>query len=760
MSALPRPSEDDEFYESAAEAAFAKIEAERAERIIQAARVEEERGRAAAAEPDAPEKAKQARLMAGTPVGFALMVLGLKLYLWQAIVLSWFENTFELLKASVCTPNGAGKSERIVATIALWWISVHPQGRVVITTKDSKQLDQQIWPAIERFKQKFPAYDFIERMVRNGTGGFIIGFTTDDPGRVEGWHKIDDFNGPLLIIEDEGKSILESIDQATDRCTYNAKLTTSSPGLTEGFFYRSQTEMAAELYNAKGFAQTGPADPAGGYKAMRVGLIDCPHIPKSRIDNILAVYGPDHWFTRSTLHAEFTDADSDTLFVIPKHIVRTLMDNPPTYVAGGKRASCDFAAGRNENVFTKLEGNEIIQHAWKDPDPMRAIGQFIKYFVQYGLAASEIDGDAGGMGIPILKRFEELGWSLNWINNDAEPLNPALYPNLGAEMWHEGARKLADMNIILPNDPILFAQLTQRRAAPATRGILGLETKRDMKKRGAESPDRADGVVMVLNAEAKSAQVLFDETGMAKLEGLARPARPEMGILNLSTGRPTWEPKPGGWLSVFEKPIVGFNYICVVSPHRHDDLLSDHVVMVVRSSYWDEKEGALRPARLAARIRTAPFRVDAGPLSSMVQQLIAWYGNCMVAPIVNDRGDVIERLQADGVSIYAREDFEVLKHGRKNRVVKFGWVSDPYTQSMWIGALAERIREDRLIVEDLQTVMQLYQLDGRFGGKRLAEALGVAIQLENYSTTFTPPATAVHWGGSKPKPTAKTTMLS
>jgi hypothetical protein len=79
---------------------------------------------------------------------------------------------------------------------------------------------------------------------------------------------------------------------------------------------------------------------------------------------------------------------------------------------------------------------------------------------------------------------------------------------------------------------------------------------------------------------------------------------------------------------------------------------------------------------------------------------------------------------------------------------------------MWIGALAERIREDRLIVEDLQTVMQLYQLDGRFGGKRLAEALGVAIQLENYSTTFTAPSTVVRWGGSKPKPSAKTTMLS
>jgi hypothetical protein len=107
--------------------------------------------------PDAKEKAAEAARIAGTPVGFAVQVLGLALYVWQAIVLSWFENTLEMVKGSLCTPNGAGKSERIVATLALWWITVHPQGRVVITTKDSKQLDNQIWPAIERHKGNSPA---------------------------------------------------------------------------------------------------------------------------------------------------------------------------------------------------------------------------------------------------------------------------------------------------------------------------------------------------------------------------------------------------------------------------------------------------------------------------------------------------------------------------------------------------------------------------------------------------------------------------
>jgi hypothetical protein len=36
---------------------------------------------------------------------------------------------------ALVTPNGAGKSSGVVAALALWWVSVHPRGRVVITTK-------------------------------------------------------------------------------------------------------------------------------------------------------------------------------------------------------------------------------------------------------------------------------------------------------------------------------------------------------------------------------------------------------------------------------------------------------------------------------------------------------------------------------------------------------------------------------------------------------------------------------------------------
>jgi phage terminase large subunit len=694
-----------------------------------------------AAAPDAEEKAKAARRIAGTPVGFATLVLGLKLYQWQAKVLTWFENLLHLIKASLCTPNGAGKSAVIVAPVALWWISVHPQGMVVITTKDSKQLDNQIWPAIERHKGKFPCYDFIERMVRNGTGGFIIGFTTDDPGRAEGWHKINDFSGPLLIIADEAKSIPDAINMALDRCTYNAKLLTSSPGLTEGFFYRSQQD-------------TTP--PPLGWRHLKVGLLECPHVPKERIDNVIAEYGPDHWFTRSTLHAEFTDVDSDTLFVIPKHIVRTLMENPPRYVPGSQRAFCDFAAGGNENTFTHKQGTKVEQVCWKDVDPMRSVGQFIKLFIERDLQPSEIYGDAGGMGIPILARFVELGWPINPVNNESEAIDSVRYPSLGAEMWHNGALKLGGMSYIIPNDPVLFEQLTCRRAKPTSDAILGIETKKDLAKRGILALDRADGLVGVLATDSELANTLFDETGLAKLESLARAAgRAEMGSLDLSGDRIQYEKRSDGWLTVYERPIVGFRYICVLNPHRTGEPLKNHTLIVVRAPYWDTEEQKERPARLVARVRIVPFRLDARPLANMVAKLSGWYGKSLVVPIVNDRGDIIERLVEEGLHLYSREEFELKRSGRR-LAWQYGWETDDYTRSLWLGSLAEKIREDGIVVENITTVMQLYQLNAKdASAMRDAEALGVALQLIGQSTTYAMPVRAPQDGLD-----AETTMYS
>lgn len=230
-------------------------------------------------------------------IEFAEETLGLHLYDWQDEAVTPFDNlNTRLVQVTLATPNGSGKSAVVIPTLVLGTLAMYPKARVVLTTADGKQLDGQVMPAIEAHRAKFPHWKFIEREITTPTGGRFVAFTTDDAGRAEGWHKLNDDDGPLLIIADEAKTIPDAIFSAIDRCTYNALLFTSSPGYMVGRFYESQFK------------------PELGFSVIRVGLKDCPHISQDKIDRIVAAHGRDSAFARSTLDGEFMEAAGETKF--------------------------------------------------------------------------------------------------------------------------------------------------------------------------------------------------------------------------------------------------------------------------------------------------------------------------------------------------------------------------------------------------------------------------------------------------------------
>jgi hypothetical protein len=412
-----------------------------------------------------------------TPVGFAVGLLRKSLYDWQARALNALEHCHsKRVKITVCTPNGAGKSERIVACAALWFIAVHPRGTVVITTADSKQLDNQIWPALEAGREFFPSWTWRQREVDTPEGGRIRAFTTDEAGRAEGWHKTDDLDGPLLIIADEAKSIPEPIFQAIDRCTFNALIYTSSPGLMSGRFFDSHTKLK-------------------GWTRAQVGLADCPHIEKQKIDDLREQYGETHPFFRSTAHGEFMDQDGDASFVFPLRELQSARTSPPKAIRlGRKSAFCDFAAGGDECVIAVRDGNEITLLAhWREADTMRSCSRFVTELRRAGIHPSNVFGDAGGVGKPMIDAMSDLGFPINRVNNGAKSFDP-IFGNRGAEMWFSTASANRMGRVKLPiEDDVTMDQLYNRKQVHKG-GKLCLESKEDMAKRGVSSPDRADAI--------------------------------------------------------------------------------------------------------------------------------------------------------------------------------------------------------------------------------------------------------------------------
>jgi len=421
-----------------------------------------------------------------TPLGFTEKLLGLEQHLWQAEACLMLEDLSGRLKTAVVSPNGAGKSQRVVAPAALFVPFIYPQGKVKITTADAKQLDDQIIPAIERHIAKFEGWESKHSpyyQVKTPTGGGISAFTTDDPGRVEGSHQ-ELPDGPLLWVVDEAKTVTDENQQAVDRCGYTWLLKTSTPGLMGiGRFWKDVTERRG---NGKD----------GTYKVIQVGAEECPHKDPKIAQDIIASYGIDHPFTRSTVFGEFMAEDQTNRFCCSLSSLERCLRNPPPERPGGRVAFCDFAGGGDENVIALRSGNRITLEAhWREKDKLAAVGRFIQHFRRLELKEDAIYGDASAKDMCDL--LSEAGWTINRINFGKKPENDS-YISWGAYAWLSFANAVEKCEIILPFDETLKAQLTTRMKHINRTGKWAIEDKYYMsKERNLPSPDRGDAVVGV-----------------------------------------------------------------------------------------------------------------------------------------------------------------------------------------------------------------------------------------------------------------------
>jgi hypothetical protein len=372
--------------------------------------------------------------------------------------------------------NGSGKTTGVAAPAALWHASVFPGSLTIVTAGVFRQVKEQLFPAIHAHTHIFPGWEFNETSVVTHHGSRILGFSTDEPGKFEGWHARD-----LLMILDESKSVPDGIAEAVERCQPTRLLLLSSPGGCSGFFF--------EAFNSR----------RKFFRQHTVTAFDCPHIPPAWIQEQIEKYGESHPLIRSMIFAEFMDSDEDSV-VIPLTLLERCLASPPEFADNGEvSAFCDFAAGGDENVLAIRRGNKVeIAAVWREADTARAIGKFIQLFREHKLDPPHISGDEGGLGRVFCDALAEAGYSIERVNNGAPANNAHGYANRGAEIWFEGRTLIEKRRVILPDDRELFGQLTTRRGWPDSKGRLALESKQEMRARGLRSPDRADAVLGAL----------------------------------------------------------------------------------------------------------------------------------------------------------------------------------------------------------------------------------------------------------------------
>jgi hypothetical protein len=415
-----------------------------------------------------------------SPARFSVAILGLvNLYPWQILALEAFGQGLPVV---LCAANGSGKTKFVIATLVLWLLTYWPKSVLPITSGSWTQLEQQLWPAIEAHRPRYPRWDWKSMALVTPEGGRAFLFSTNEPGRAEGYHGTAE--EPCGYFIDEAKSVPDGIYHASRRCTCQYRLVSSSAGGPRGFFYDLNHKLRSVHW------------------VKRVVTADCPHL-REKYELDLQIYQPDDPVLRGMHFSEF-GTEADYTSIVHPHLLKLLYEKPPSKVTSSRTAFCDFAAGGNENVIALKDGNRVdLIRCWRELDTMQTVRQFIAEFQRLKLVPTEVFGDEGGLGHVICDAFAEAGWHINRVNNGEPAFDPEHYANIGSEMWFTAARKIERRTVILPDDKVFFKQATTRKAEYDSKQRMRAEPKLNMK----ESPDRADAVFGALHMENRGATV-------------------------------------------------------------------------------------------------------------------------------------------------------------------------------------------------------------------------------------------------------------
>jgi len=138
-----------------------------------------------------------------------------------------------------------------------------------------------------------------------------------------------------------------------------------------------------------------------------------------------------------------------------------------------------------------------------NPDNLGSAQRIDTLALEYGVSAVNIDA-GGGLGAGLFDAIMDIwatdnrvqGYALFEVfGNDMKTVDRRSFINLRAMMFSELKRRMASGEIDLDEmDQALFEELRGVRAKVVNGSALQIESKEDMKNRGAKSPDRADAV--------------------------------------------------------------------------------------------------------------------------------------------------------------------------------------------------------------------------------------------------------------------------
>jgi len=423
------------------------------------------------------------------PVAFAREVAGIEPDEWQVELLDAVAAP-AIRRVSVRSGHGVGKSTA-VALAAVWHVLMRVPSKTVVTAPTSSQLFDACFAEMKNVAKRLkPPFDNLLELksdrieLKSHPESTFISCRTsraEQPEALAGVH-----SPSVLLIADEASGIPSSVFEAASGSMSGHSATTiltGNPTRNTGFFYDTHNRLRDDWYT------------------MHVSCVDSPRVSEDFVEDMKRRYGEDSPAYHVRVLGNFPPSEEDT--VIPVSLIEHAMANDikvheDTIAIWG----LDVARqGGDASVLCKRQGPVIHPlTVWRNLDLMQLTGAVKAEYdaMPPSKRPAEIIVDSNGFGAGVLDRLRELGLPARGLNVSERAMAKDTYLNLRAEIWFKMKMYFEGMDVSLPRDDALYAELAAPRYHFTSAGKLQVESKDSMKKRGVASPDRADAVALSL----------------------------------------------------------------------------------------------------------------------------------------------------------------------------------------------------------------------------------------------------------------------
>lgn len=397
------------------------------------------------------------------------------------------------LGISVRSGHGVGKTASM-ALLYYWLLFCFPKSLGYVTASTSLQLESVLWKEFHKWRNKSqlltkfftiqsdkvfhnenPKECFIQARTTN------LKATEDEQGEtLAGLHS--DY---MIMGVDEASSIPYGVFkplEGTLTGLMNFIVMISNPTRTQGFFFDSQHKESER------------------WICLHWNSEESPLVPPDLLENDRQRYGRDSNWYRVRRLGEFPISEGDTL--IPYEWVESAINRDIIIVPGDAiLKGFDVGAGGDESVLLTRKGHKITEIQTKnEPDTEKLkhwlLTELLEEPEPYILFLDPI-GVGNHLYYWLIRQTIDNMKQVYAVDVRAETNDPTCF-RLRDELFMKVRRDFETRTLSIPYDDELIGELTTIRSTDpdSTKGKIKIESKRELRNRGLNSPNKADALAL------------------------------------------------------------------------------------------------------------------------------------------------------------------------------------------------------------------------------------------------------------------------